>query len=359
MLAKTLKDAVAEAIKYTGAGDQMPVIHHVLLVSDITDGLKIAATDFEARIEINIPESLGDWSACVRAKQLLEFLASAGSDKLSAKYDAKRESLELSAGTANANFKCIAASEFPPAPKNEWTANIKFDKKHSSDWVRKVGFCASEDKARPVLQGYHIRLVNLTNLTIEAADGYRMSRLKDQVEPVAGTTTKIDGSWTILKKPFENALRLGVDQFSAGNTVCLLQSDHVKVWIQLVEGSYPDLDQIVPKPTNELIIGAGAVATAVKRCQIISEMTCFETKEDGFFVHTSETEIGQHSELLPAEKAFGTMKFCLASLFASEAAAAGDGKFRIANDRPNAPVLITEVDNPNWTHVIMPRMVGE
>ncbi len=366
MKAKTLKDAVAEAIKYTGKqNDNVPILTHISVVSDITDGTRVSATDFESRIEIHIQETLGDWSAGIPAKSLLDFLASAGSDEIKVEFSKKSDKLKMVAGNASADFKIIDNREFPtaPTPVDGWLANFLFEKTDAAEWPARVGFCVSSDKARPILQGYHIRLINGFGIVVEAADGFRMSQMKARVDIPKGVKSILDGSWTMGKRAFENALKLGVDQFSANSSYALLQGKNIKVWIWLIEGNYPSLDQIIQLAEQDkcavVTVNAKSMQSAIRRSQLFSENTCFESQQDKLKVYSNQSEIGSHEEFvdIKPDAAGRSLAFCLSSQFALEASSAGVGEYEIFNHDSKKPVMIRERGNAEWMHMVMPRLL--
>jgi DNA polymerase-3 subunit beta len=155
-------------------------------------------------------------------------------------------------------------SEFPPAPpapespENWLTVNTE----SFVDTFGRVALVASTDEARPVLTGVHMHIDD-KGLNLQAADGFRL--IRTCYTPVQHSKSfECLVPWRIgklLGKLASATVHLAIDP---SRNVLHITGDNEHICSQLVDGAYPDLNQVIPvKPQHRVSFLADAAAEAL------------------------------------------------------------------------------------------------
>jgi DNA polymerase-3 subunit beta len=154
----------------------------------------------------------------------------------------------ITAGAVTARVPVLIADEFPPAPPIpadpvHW---LTVDAESFVDTFRRIAIATSTDEARPVLTGVHMR-IDKGALSMQAADGFRL--LRTRYTPLAHSEAfEVNVPYRIgklLDKLTSRTLRLVIDP--SRNTLHILgDTNNEHICSQLIDGSYPDLNQVIP-----------------------------------------------------------------------------------------------------------------
>jgi DNA polymerase III subunit beta len=227
----------------------LPVLGNVLLATD-KSGLKLAATNLEIGITC--------WTGCqietegaitVPARLLSEFVSSLPPERIELTADMRTQTLNLRCGRYEANIKGIDAEEFPPIPQVSDQVTARLEPERFRQMISQVVFAAATDETRPVLAGV---LANFEGqrLTLAAADGFRLAvRAIELDEPVGEPISIIIPARALNelgriiaedKEPVEITVTPSRNQV-------LFHADNVDLVSRLVEGNFPNYQQIIPQ----------------------------------------------------------------------------------------------------------------
>lgn len=235
----------------TGRG-QLPVLGNVLLIADKA-GLTIVATNLELGMRVEVGGKVDqEGTVTVPARNLTEFVGTIPSGEVI--LEAEKEKISVKSGKFVGTFATIPAAEFPhvaslgEAMKGQ-APRTKLSKTIVLEIAREVAFAAAMDESRPVLTGVQFRMYN-EQFIITATDGFRMSR---KVLSTQYLGLK-DGLILPAKTIMELARMVGESkqeevemQAVAENNQMIFGHGKVQLVSRVLEGSFPDVDKIVPK----------------------------------------------------------------------------------------------------------------
>ena len=179
----------------------------------------------------------------------------------------RTQSLNVHCGASNTDIKCIDSQEFPPMPVPDLAQGISINVADLKEMIQQVVFAASTDEARPVLTGVHLQ-VQGNQLSLSAADGFRLSlRHSELSAPVSRPVSAI-----IPARALGELARISGDNDQAmtmvlppGRGQVIFHLKDIELASQLIEGAYPDLQQVTPR--NYQTRSVLTTATLLKACK--------------------------------------------------------------------------------------------
>ncbi len=265
---ETLARALSTVGRAVKGSSTLPVLSNILISAE-NGRLRFSATDLEIGITCLVDATIEKPGAVtVPAKTIADLVGTLTKDQVILILDEATQTLTVKSGRSKTEVKGIAASEFPPLPKTA-TSGIELPAASLKDAVLQVAPASADDESRPTLTGIHLRLAGGV-LTLEAADGFRMSQVTIKVDQSASAQAIIPA------RSLEELARLAntgsVTVFLDSNRVIFrLNEGNIEIAAQLIEGLYPDLNQIVPKSFKTCtVVSTAALQKAVKQAEIFA-----------------------------------------------------------------------------------------
>jgi len=236
----------------------IPAIKYVLL----KDG-KAVATDLETMVILDVPEAKGE--CLIPHHEVYELLKHIpGYEELSIKAEGK--SLLLNWDGGNASYEAMQAEEYPPLVQGKAETEAPLPGDSLIDALNSVvGYCSTNEE-RPAICGVHLFLGE--QVKIGAADGFRLAYqtlpMSFPVEATAIIPTKsirvLTHLWEKLPPAPPPASSL-ITQVTAKRLLQLAIKENrlriafgrVIVIVQLIEGTPPRYDQIIPSEVSQQV----------------------------------------------------------------------------------------------------------
>ena len=268
-LQENLQRALGRVSRAIATRTTLPVLSNVLIETE-GDHLRIAATNLEIGVTTRIEASIETpGRITVDARLLGEFVNTLPSGEIQLSVDPARLSLSVQSGRDKAAINGIDAEDFPViASIGEEHRVIQIEAQQLREIVSLVEFAAATDDSRPVLAGVFTRFEG-NNVLLSAADGFRMAvneatidaSIEERIEVIVPARSYRELARLIgdLDEPVSLAITANRSQILArlGDTE----------WVsRLIEGTFPDVKQIVPKEfTTRLDVSREQLLQAVRR----------------------------------------------------------------------------------------------
>jgi len=281
----------------------LPVLSNILVASD-EGRLRLSATNLELGITCWITARIEqEGSTTVPARTFSDLVNTLPGDQVLLSLDIKTQTLNVRGGTSTNDIKCIDAQEFPPLPVPDLEGAVQLNVAEFREMIQQVAFAASTDEARPVLMGVLIQ-VDKDKLTMAAADGFRLSVRKATLStPAPAPLTAI-----IPAKALTELARVASDGEETiymivpkGRGQVVFRVKDVEVVSQLIDGTFPDYQQIIPrKYTSRTLVSTASLVKACKQAEIFaregSNVARLNIKPSNGELQPSEVEITATSE---------------------------------------------------------------
>ncbi len=251
----------------------LPVLGNILLATD-EGRLRLSATNLELGITCWIGAKIQDeGSTTVPARTFSDLIGTLSESQVEMDLSVRTQTLNLRCGASNTDLKCIDAQEFPPMPVADFSEGLDINVSDLKEMIQQVVFAASTDDARPILTGV-LTSVEGNQVTLAAADGFRLSVRKAQLSSTAPRSI----SAIIPARALGELARISGD----GNQVVTMvlppnrgqvvfRMSEIELVSQLIEGSFPDYEQIIPsKHETRAVLATGAFLKACRQAEIFA-----------------------------------------------------------------------------------------
>ncbi len=354
-----------------GTRSTLPVLSNVLMASD-NGRLRIAATNLDMGITVWIGASVEeDGAITVPARTLNDLVNTLSPERVDMDVDVRTTALHMACGAMTANIKGIDAEEFPimPEPGDEDDV-LAIPADLLKETINMVAFAAARDDSRPILTGVSISFAE-GRLTMAAADGFRLSVRDVEVDgDFMGTFSLVVPARTLnelasISGDDDEMVYLVLPQ---ERSQVLFHMTNVDVASQLIEGTFPDYNQIIPReiPTRT-IVDKHELLRACKRAEIFAREANYTVRvsiepQDGaagvLRISAQASETGENEGVVTAtiegegmEIAFN-VRYMLDVLNQIH-----QDTILIGTSRSDKPGVIRPVGDESFTHVIMPMHI--
>ena len=349
----------------------LPITNNVLLATD--DGrLKLVATNLEMAISCWIGAKIEEeGSITVPARLLTEFVSSLPSDTIAVNLSPQTKTLGLKCARFEARISGIDAKEFPPIPSVDEGTNTEVEVEALRQAINQVVFAAATEESRPVLTGVCTQFEGNT-LTLAAADGFRLAVFKMPIKNKVSEKIEV----IIPARTLAELNRLiGDDEETVNITLnpnksqVLFRLKSTELVSQLVQGTFPNYSQLIPKSYNtRVMVNVAEFLRATKTASIFAR--------DGSSIVRlvvtpgSESNPGKLAVSARSEEIGDDVGEIDATVEGTDAKIAFNGKYltdvlsvlhesqvALETTNPSSPGLIRPVGTDNYTHVVMPMFV--
>jgi DNA polymerase-3 subunit beta len=251
----------------------LPVLANVLVATD-EGRLRLSATNLELGITCWIGAKIEEeGSTTVPARTFTDLVATLPNDRVNILLNVRTQTLNVRCGSSNTDIKGIDAQEFPPMPVPDLSNGIQINVADLKDMIQQVAFAASTDEARPVLTGVQLTVTG-NKVTLSAADGFRLSiRRSELSNPVTRPINAI-----IPARALSELARISGDGDQTLNMVLpsgrgqvIFRLKDSELTSQLIEGTFPDLEQVIPRSyRTRTVLSTAAFLKACKQAEIFA-----------------------------------------------------------------------------------------
>ena len=373
VLQENLARGLAIVSKAVSPRSTLPVLANILIASD-EGRLRLSATNLEMGITCWIPARIEDeGSTTVPARTFNDLVSTLPSDQVLLKLDVQTQTLNVRGGTSTNDIKCIDAQEFPPLPVPDFDGAVQINVGDFREMIHQVAFAASSDEARPVLMGVLVQ-VEKDKLTMAAADGFRLSVRK----AVLSTPSSAPVSAIVPAQALKELARVATDGdepiymvMPKGRGQVVFRVKDVEVVSQLIDGTFPDYQQIIPRSyKSRTLVSTASLLKACKQAEIFaregSNVARFNIKSAQGEMQPSEVEIsatseetGKNETIVEATVDGGGLLIAFNVKFLREALEViRTPNVALETSAPNAPGVVRPVGDDQFLHVIMPMHLG-
>jgi DNA polymerase III subunit beta len=373
VLQENLARGLSIVSKAVSPRSTLPVLANVLIASD-EGRLRLSATNLELGITCWIPARIEEeGSTTVPSRTFNDLVSTLPTDQVSLKLDVKTQTLNVRGGTSTNDIKGIDAQEFPPLPVPDLNGAVQINSGDFREMIHQVAFAASTDEARPVLMGVLVQ-VDKDKLTMAAADGFRLSVRKALLSaPVPAPVSAI-----VPAQALKELARVATDgeepiymALPKGRGQVVFRVKDVEVVSQLIDGTFPDFQQIIPRKYNQrTLVSTAALLKACKQAEIFaregSNVARLNIKPAQGEMQPSEVEIsatseetGKNETIVEATVDGSGVLIAFNVKFLREALeVVRTPNVALETSAANAPGVVRPVGDEDFLHVIMPMHLG-
>lgn len=281
-LQENLKKGLYIVSHVAGKNINLPILNNILI--EARDGnIKLITTNLELGVMSSVRGKVEkEGSFTIDSKTILDYITLHPNKKIN--LEKKESSLFIDSENYKTKILGLPAEEFPLIPVVEknvfYSANINKFKKA----LTQVIFAVSTSETRMELSGVLLDF-NSEKLTIAATDSYRLAERKINIKTNTQIKEEKNKKIIVPARTIQELIRiLSVKQedndFEDGGEIKIYLSENQILFIigatevvsRLIEGQYPDYQQIIPiNIKTEIIINKNELIRAVKASSIFSK----------------------------------------------------------------------------------------
>jgi DNA polymerase-3 subunit beta len=373
VLQENLARGLGTVSKAVSPRSTLPVLANILIATD-EGRLRLSATNLEMGITCWITARIDEeGSTTVPARTFADLVGTLPGDQVLLKLDPSTQTLNVRGGTSTNDIKCIDSQEFPPMPVPDFEGAVQINVGDFREMIHQVAFAASSDEARPVLMGVLVQ-VDKDKLTMAAADGFRLSVRK----AVLSTPAPNPVSAIVPAQALKELARVAGEGeepiymvLPKGRGQVVFRVKDVEVVSQLIDGTFPDYQQIIPRSyKSRTLVSTSSLLKACKQAEIFaregSNVARFNIKSAQGELQPSEVEIsatseetGKNETIVEATVDGGGLLIAFNVKFLREALEViRTPNVALETSAPNAPGVVKPVGDDQFLHVIMPMHLG-
>lgn len=350
----------------------LPVLANVLVASD-EGRLRLSATNLELGITCWIgAKILEEGSTTVPARTFTELVATLPSQTVEMSLNVRTQSLSVVCGSSNTDLKCIDSQEFPPMPVPDLTDSIAVNVADLKEIIQQVAFAASSDEARPILTGVLVS-VEGEQMTMASADGFRLSVRTARLSSAAARPIQA----VIPARALTELARIAGDGDQSvamilppGRGQVIFRMKDVELVSQLIEGTFPDYEQIIPRSyQTRSVLSTGAFLKACKQAEIFAREGSHiarlnlasggDLKPGSIVISGKSEETGYNQTEIDASIEGPNLLIAFNVRFLREVLdVIKTPNVALETTAETAPGVIRPVGEDNFLHVIMPMHLG-
>ncbi len=351
----------------------LPVLANILIATD-EGRLRLSATNLELGITAWIPAKVEEEGATtVPSRTFSDLVNTLPGDQVLLNLETETQTMNIRSGASTNDIKGIDAEEFPPLTPPDMDGATQLNVVDFKEMIRQVAFAASSDEARPVLMGVLLTVTG-DQIVMASADGFRLSVRKATLSaPVDEPINAI-----IPARALSELARISGD---GGETISMVvpkgrgqvifRVKDAELVSQLIEGTFPDYEQIIPRShKSRTLVSTAALLKACKQAEIFARdgtnVARLEIKTAENDMEPSEVEISAQSEETGSNETIveatvdgiGLLIAFNVKFLREVLEIIKTPNVALETSAPNAPGVIRPVGDDDFTHVIMPMHLG-
>jgi DNA polymerase-3 subunit beta len=254
-------NGLAQVLNVVGSKAAMPILSNVLIEAE-KDHISLSTTNLDLGIRCRIKAEIKEGgSVTLPVKRLATIVRELPNVDVTVDAAANHQ-VKIASGGSNFKIMGIGAEEFPKLPDTGDDKTFSLEQGELAAMLGNVAYAQSTDETRYILNGVYFNFKD-GKLALVATDGRRLALVsKELAVPAASAGAiilpaktvaellRLLGKGTSLKISFNErraAFQIDTDKDNSGLT------DAIYLFSKVVEGNYPNYQQVIPKETHQRI----------------------------------------------------------------------------------------------------------
>ncbi|MFI5255693.1 MAG: DNA polymerase III subunit beta [Gemmatimonadales bacterium] len=258
--------AVAASIP---AKTTLPVLANIL-VETTERGIRLSGTDLDIAVSTEVLADVETMGAItIPAKKLTEIARELppSAVKMAA---AGEQRVTLDCGRSHFKILGLPRDEFPSFPVVRFEESWRIRSGDLQKLISHTAFAVSTEESRPILNGVLWEL-KPESMRMVATNGHRLAKMEVPIKSSGAPAADL----IVPPKALEQIRRLfPADEeleVARGENHLGFRSPFTAVYTRLIEGPYPNYDQVIPKDNDRIAIAdKQALTSALKRMSVIA-----------------------------------------------------------------------------------------
>ena len=346
----------------------MRILANVLLSADQkTSKLCLSATDLEVGIRSEHEAAVDAGGVLtVSAQKFYEIVKELPEEQISLEMT-ENSYLSLLCGRSKFTLAGIAAEEYPTLPWFSPEKTVTAQAVVLSTMIENTIYAASADETRYNLNGVYFEVVEKSDrIRMVATDGHRLARVE---RSISGETLELENGVIIPRKGLSELKHLADEpdsdeiELAFEENYGLARKGGVTLVIRLIEGEFPNYQQVIPKEiTHRIAIDSDALARSLRRVAVLSSEKSravkLDVREGKLILSSSNPDLGDAQEEIDIDFSGEALQIGFNVRYLLDALAAMNSKEIFLGIRDELqPAHLAGTDDPDCFGVVMPMRI--
>ena len=254
-------NGLAQVLNVVGSKATMPILSNVLIEAE-KDHISLTTTNLDLGIRCKIKAEVKETGAVtLPVKRLATIVREL--PNIDVVFDASpNHQVKLTSGGSNFKIMGIGKEEFPPLPEFGEEKSFTLDQPELTSMLKSVSYAQSSDETRYILNGVYFNFKD-GKLSLVATDGRRLALISKELEvppPSSGSIILPAKTVSELLRMLDKGEKLKIS-FNDRRAAFQINTekdtsgliDSIYLYSKVVEGNYPNYNQVIPKETHQRI----------------------------------------------------------------------------------------------------------
>jgi DNA polymerase III subunit beta len=247
----------------------LPVLANILV--ETTDkGIRLSGTDLDIAVSTEVAADVeGQGAITIPAKKLSEIARELPPSpvKIAA---AGEQRVTLDCGRSHFKILGLPRDEFPSFPAVKFNDSWRIRSGELQKLIMHTSFAVSTEESRPILNGVLWEL-RPESMRMVATNGHRLAKMEMPIKTVSAPSSDL----IVPPKALEQVRRLFPEdeelEIARGENHLGFRSPFTSVFTRLIEGPYPNYDQVIPRDNDRYaIVDRASLMGALRRMSVIA-----------------------------------------------------------------------------------------
>jgi len=309
---ENLVNALQLVTGVTSKQSNLPILNNVLI--EVKESkVELIGTDLEIGVKVHVRAKVEtEGSFTVPAKTFADFVHLVSEEQVEISLEGNE--LIVTAGNSRTKIKGSPSDEYPVLPEIEEKNHYLIDALDFKKAISNVVIASSKNDIRPELSGVYFGFFTERHkgLLLAATDSYRLAEKKVQIKQGDEKFTCIVPGKTVSEiariisqmkqEEGETSVRLWVSDSQVA-----MRYGHVEMTSRLIDGTYPDYAQIIPKEfKSSALVPVTSLVQKVKSASLFTTVGInavsinLNAQQQTLSVSSVSTQTGEHTSEIMA-----------------------------------------------------------
>ncbi len=282
----------------------LPILSNILLETK-KDKLQLNSTDLDIGISCEIPvEIIEEGAITIPAKRFGDIVRELPMEDVVISVK-KNNQVDIEGRQCRFKLSGLPKDEFPKFPEFKDKEAIQIEQAVLKNMLRLTSFAVSHEESRYVLNGVLLEISDEI-IRIVATDGRRLAKIEKKLSTPVKTDIAVIIPIKAIQEISRNLKDGGVLSFVVGANQLLFDIDGVLIATRMIEGEYPNYQQVIPKSVkNRIKMNTQEFLSSIRRANLLAtpdfQAIKMEVFSDKMVISKSTPDVGESREVIPIQ----------------------------------------------------------
>jgi DNA polymerase-3 subunit beta len=264
-----LQEGLAAVTPTTPPKTTLPVLANILV--ETTDrGIRLSGTDLDIAVTTEVAADVEMQGAITIPAKKLSEIAKELSPAPVRMATSGEQRITIDCGRSHFKLLGLPRDEFPNFPTVKFDSSWRIKSGDLQKLIQHTAFAVSNEESRPILNGVLWEL-RPDNMRMVATNGHRLAKMDVPINSAGAPSSDM----IVPPKALDQIRRLFPQdeelEIARGDNHLGFRSPFTAVYTRLIEGPYPNYDQVIPRDNTRVAIAdRQSLISALRRMSVIA-----------------------------------------------------------------------------------------